>query len=128
MRSLTDEEDEPFLLYSESLLTLAHYPDCAAMMKHCEAVLLSEVEWKKKRGWAVEVCIKWLQTADLYHLARLKKAYIANMAADKGLIEREEYRTAKKEWSKELLAEVLEARVKSEGKRQREEEKKNANE
>ena len=105
--------------YDESLLTLAHYFDCAAMMAQCEAVLLTEVEWNLKRkssSYTVSQCVKWLQCADVYQLTMLKKAYIRLMAADKDLLEREEYEEEKKRWDKGLVMQVLEARVKSEGK------------
>ena len=37
-------DDQDIFVSDESLLTLAHYLDCTAMMAQCEAVLMALVE------------------------------------------------------------------------------------
>ena len=98
--------------FNESLLTLAHYFDCAAMMAQCEIILLKQLEYGERTGdhvWLVEVCFLWLPVADRYRLSKQRKACIHVLAADRGLLQRKEYQRAKQTWDRSLMADLMEA-------------------
>lgn len=89
------------------------------MMQQCEVVLLTQVQWAKKTKndewleWLLKQCWHWLLHCIRYHLDKVRKAFIAVIAADKGLFEREEYKRAKREWDKALVVQVLEDIIKN---------------
>ena len=98
---------------SELLLALAHYFDCAEMMQQCGAVLAWVLEWAKSTGnndnWLSSICWSWLPVCDRYHLCAAKKALVGGVAAQKGLLEKEEFKKARQSWDKALVMEVIEA-------------------
>lgn len=109
-------KERKFYQWDESPLTLAHYLDCPAVLKQCEAVMLTQVEWAEKvkqGGWLTDNCLRWLPYADRYSLQRWKQAFIEVIAADRELLQRERYQQAKQEWDRGLLIEIMEALVRS---------------
>ena len=109
-------EDGKFTAENKSLLAIAYYLDCAAVMAQCEAVLMTMVEWGKKSKdseWIVTKSWFWLQHAARYKLVRAKGAFIRVIAADKGLLENERYKQAKQQWDKALLMEMMEGALMS---------------
>ena len=113
------EGEGNYWAYNEPLLTLAHYLDCAAMMRQCEAVLLTKVARSETQSAPTMGLIKssvlWLQYSDRYHLHRYKRECIAVIAeADKSMLETGQWKRAKSRWDKALVLQVLEARVRGE--------------
>ena len=111
--------DSEFLSRNESLLTLAHYLDCGAMMKQCEEMMLTIVEYgerTKQKTWAAGTGASWLLFAERYRLDRVKKMCLAVVAAaDKDILQNEKYKRAKLTWDSTLMAEVLEAALARKG-------------
>ena len=106
--------DESGLISHESLLTLAYYLDCAAMMAQCETVLMTQVEeGKDDIEWLISESLRSLKCADRYHLSKYKKACIEVFAADPRLLDREEYEKVRETWDKALMEEVITAWTKS---------------
>ena len=103
---------DEWYVFNESLLTLAHYFDCAAMMAQCEAVMLSLVKdgkKAKKHEWLSDECLMCLPHILRYHLDKCKTPCVEIIAADEGVLERQAYQAAKQVWDKALLAEIMEA-------------------
>ena len=98
----------------DSLLTLAHYLDCAAMMKQCEAVLLTKVKGYE-RITSVQLagkCAMWLQFAHRYNLRQWKAICLHVIAAaESNILLNKDYKSAKAKWDKELVLEILEAGI-----------------
>ena len=107
---LTDGDDNAGveIILNEALLTLAHYLDCAAMMRQCEAVILTDVEYG-----SVTDCLLWLPLCEQYHLEKAKQAVIDIVAADNELLEKKEFKEAKQKLDKGLVIEILERALRS---------------
>ena len=102
----------------EALLTLAHYLDCQALMAQCEAVLLKQVEVKGRVGdpaWVTSSAWLILPLCHRYHLETAKNACVSVVAAQDGLLQREEFRNAKRWWDKELVMQIMEEALKNRG-------------
>ena len=105
---LRTTDDELFVL-NESLLTLAYYFDCAAMMRQCDAVLLTKVadgEDSEDSTWLTEQCLEWLPYADRYNLHRWKGACCRIIAAHKNVSSLDGYQKARQMWQPALWAAV----------------------
>ena len=98
----------------ESLLCLAHYLDCAAMITQCEAVLLTKVAgsgWEHTL-WLATHSVQWLLLCDRYKLDKAKKACIAAIAVEaKHVLDTDAYKLDKQKWDKALVLEVMEAAI-----------------
>ena len=81
------------LVRHESLLTLAYYLDWAQMLQQCEAVLLT-VSRFKKLSWMLSQSWYWLEHSTHYKLDKVRAFCIATIAADSGMLDREEYKGA----------------------------------
>ena len=69
---------------NESLLALTHYLDCAQLTQQCQSMLMS-VSIKDKEE-LLALCWWWLPYTARYTLDKVKAAYIAMIAADKGML------------------------------------------
>ena len=98
-------------VWNESLLTLAHYLDCAAMLRQCEAVMLTASSTTDS-AWLLTHCWRNLEYASRYKLDKLKACHIDIIAADKRMLDREEYKRGKLWWDKALGMEIMEAALK----------------
>ena len=107
--------------HTTSLLTFAHYLDCAAMMEQCEAVFMSLVgsAGEEHAEWLLSECLQWVFRADRYHLCKYKAACIEIIAADAQIAEREKYKEAKQLWDTALTREVMTAWAKRNTSRRR---------
>ena len=73
------------IVWHESLLTLAYYFDCGAMMHQFEIVMLTKVQWAvleldDRRQWLEEEFILGLTWADRYRLRQWRLACILVIA------------------------------------------------
>ena len=100
---------------NEALLTLAHYLDCQAMMRQCEAILLTQVvEGERKKDsaawrlWLVEKSLHWLQYSDRYNMQQVKKLYISVIVHADDIMKQNQYWEARKQWDKVLVLEIME--------------------
>ena len=110
------DADGKHFVFSESLLALAHYRDCAAMIAQCEAVLRTKVGWgeRNNRAWLAGTCAHCLLEADRYKLDRWRSTCIQTIAtADKSILQNVDYQRARQSWEAALVLEILEARKKS---------------
>ena len=97
---------------NESLMTLAHYLDCAAMMQQCEDVMLSHAK-DDDNAYAAQESMTSLIPASLYQMKRWKKLCIRYIVAEHhNLADTEEYKSAERKWGPALTAEVEAAVVK----------------
>ena len=91
--------DGTIVEYHESLLTLAHYLDCAQMMQQCEAVMLTIpqkiVDDDDDDESRLRYCWMMLKEASRHRMDKLKASCLATMAADRSLLDRQEYKFAK---------------------------------
>ena len=59
----------------EFLLALAHYFDCAHMLRQCERIMITQIKWAKRpgisRAWLVGRCLVMLRYCDRYKLITL---------------------------------------------------------
>ena len=109
---ISDEDGNRFA-FNEALLTLAHYLECSAMMQQCETVLLTQEEWNKtvhNRAWLARSSLWWLLKAETYKLHKCRRACIRAIAnAPDSVREEDVYKSAKQQWDKEVLLEMVEA-------------------
>ena len=107
------DEGREFVMH-ESLLTLARSFDCAQLLKRCEAVLLSAVEWSESTGnvdWLNGFCWWWLEFSERYRLADVRRAFIRFIASNRGLLDSQQFREAKQARDKGLLLEIMEVAI-----------------
>ena len=102
-------------VWKEALLMLAHYLDCAQMMQHCEAVLLTMVNYgaeERTSLWLAKICVPWLRFADRYGLKQWRAACVSAIAnAPDSLLAEDKYKKARKKWSRAMLIDVMEAAI-----------------
>ena len=86
------------------------------MMRHCEAVLLTTVDWAEREDegfWLAKRCAFWLSYADRYSLREWKAACVLFIAAaDEKLLKSAEFVKAKGQWDNALLMEIVDAGLK----------------
>ena len=83
------------------------------MLQQCGAVKTASHE--AGSGWLLTHCWLCLRYATRYKLDKLKDFAIATVAADKGMLEKEEHKEGKLWWDKALGKEVVEAALKLRG-------------
>ena len=97
----------------ESLLTLAHYLDCAQMMQQCEAAMMTAAHVDDENySWLVPHCWSSLQYSSRYKLEKAKAFHIATIPADDDLLETEEYKDGKLWMDNALVVELMDAVLK----------------
>ena len=122
---LRSTHDGEHFARNEALLTLAYYLDCAAMMRQCQAVLLTKVQYAKQSeegGWLAGQCLEWLPYADRYSLRQWRAEcirIIAMLADHPALPKLAEYRRAKRTWHPALWLEVQAAAAQRSARRAR---------
>ena len=106
------DDSKRVLVCNDSLLTLAHYLDCAVMLQQCEAVLLTMAKdcHNREREWLGQQCTLWLVLAERYGLKQWKAACIAAIVAvHDTMAESAQYKTERETWDEALVAELTKA-------------------
>ena len=99
-----------FLIIIQSLLTLAHYFDCAAMMTQCEALMLTKVEWAQKESeaaWLFQQHWSWLRFTDRYGLKLWRASCTAVISAADDSMSADAVYNLKQQWSRAVVLEIM---------------------